>query len=249
MEARAVARYVRVSPRKARAGRRPRPRQVRGRGGRHPALLAARCGRDRGQGAEQRRGQRREQPEAQAGDAVRVAGVRRRGSDARSASSRARWAGRSGSTSARATSPWSSSSERRRRPHGSESLSDRVPARHHRGLAFALVRRQGLQEDAGRGPEDPQVPDEAPQPRRPLAHRDRAQGRQGRRRPVDRPSGHRHRQEGHRGRRPAQGPREARPGIPSRSTSSRSSGRSSTRRSSRRASPSSSRRASASAAR
>ena len=54
----------------------------------------------------------------------------------------------SGSTSARATSPSSSSSERRRNADGSESLSDRIPSRHHRELAFALVSRQGLREDA-----------------------------------------------------------------------------------------------------
>ncbi len=52
------------------------------------------------------------------------------------------------------------------------------------------------------------VPDEASAPRRAAQDRDRAQGRQDDHRAVDRPSGHRHRQEGRRGRRPAQGARE-----------------------------------------
>ena len=62
------------------------------------------------------------------------------------------------------------------RPDGSEGQSDRAAARHQPNLGFALVRRQGLQRPAARGPEAAQVPRRAAEPGGDRPHRDRARG-------------------------------------------------------------------------
>ncbi len=86
-------------------------------------------------------------------------------------------------------------------PDGPEDQSDRLPRRHHGGLAEPLVRLEArVHRPPGRGLQDPQVHQGEVQLRRHPQDRDRADPRRRHGPPVHRAAGHDHRPQGGRGR-------------------------------------------------